>query len=220
MVTNAAQQVVWRHDQAEPFGNNPPDENPSGLGVFEQPLRDAGTYFDKETNLLYNWHRYRDPSIGRFPQADPLGLYGGDLSPYVLRRNNPLSLTDPRGMQAIPMPPRLPPPGKSAGTRGGRASGSTGNAEIDRALGGSGSGGAANDSEYDDKDCPPDCKAWRDVLNQMYHTLDRAKSMVGFDPIRLTQMQWIFNMNVKAYEQQCGPYDPPPSMDDIYTRGK
>lgn len=99
LVTNAAQQAVWRHDQAEPFGNNPPDENPSGLGVFEFPLRDEGTYFDKETNLVYNWYRYRDTDIGRFPQADPLGLYGGDLSLYVLRKNNPLRYTDPHGLK-------------------------------------------------------------------------------------------------------------------------
>jgi RHS repeat-associated protein len=90
---------VWRHDQAEPFGDNPPDENPSGLGVFEFPLRDEGTYFDKETNLAYNWNRYRDLSGGRFIQADPLGLNGGDLSLYVLRGNDPLSFTDPYGLR-------------------------------------------------------------------------------------------------------------------------
>lgn len=90
--------MVWRHDQAEPFGDNPPDENPSGLGVFEFPLRDEGTYFDKETGLLYNMNRYRDTSGGRFLQADPLGLYGGDLSLYVLRGNDPLSFTDPLGL--------------------------------------------------------------------------------------------------------------------------
>lgn len=98
LITNQAQQVVWRHDQAEPFGNNPPDENPSSLGVFEFPLRDEGTYADKETNLVYNWNRYRDPNDGRFIQADPLGLRGGDLSLYVLRKNNPLSFTDPMGL--------------------------------------------------------------------------------------------------------------------------
>jgi RHS repeat-associated protein len=100
LITNAAGQAVWRLDHAEPFGDNPPDENPSGLGAFEFPLRDEGTYADKETNLVYNWNRYRDTGIGRFPQADPLGLNGGDLSLYVLRKNNPLSFVDPRGESA------------------------------------------------------------------------------------------------------------------------
>lgn len=40
---------MWRHDNTEPFSRNPPDENPSGLGAFEFPLRFPGQYFDKET---------------------------------------------------------------------------------------------------------------------------------------------------------------------------
>lgn len=100
---------MWRWDQQEPFGDSPANENPSGLGAFEFPVRMEGlTYFDKETNLFYNWHRYRDTSIGRFPQADPLGLYGGDLSLYVLTRNNPLSVTDPNGLRPVPSV-RCPP---------------------------------------------------------------------------------------------------------------
>ena len=98
LITDASQQVVWRNDQTEPFDSNPPDENPSGLGLYEFPLRDDGTYFDKETGLLYNWNRYRDNSGGRFLQADPLGVRNRDLSLYVLRRNNPLRYTDPDGL--------------------------------------------------------------------------------------------------------------------------
>src|SRR5882724_8708327 len=98
LITDASQQVVWRNDQTEPFDSNPPDENPSGLGLYEFPLRDDGTYFAKETGLLYNWNRYRDNSGGRFLQADPLGVRNRDLSLYVLRRNNPLRYTDPDGL--------------------------------------------------------------------------------------------------------------------------
>jgi hypothetical protein len=38
---------VRRWDQQEPFGNNVPDENPSGIDVFDLPLRRPGQYFDK-----------------------------------------------------------------------------------------------------------------------------------------------------------------------------
>ena len=57
---------MWRWDQQEPFGVNVPDENPSGLGAFNLPLRLPGQYFDKETNLHYNYHRDYDPQIGRY----------------------------------------------------------------------------------------------------------------------------------------------------------
>jgi RHS repeat-associated protein len=102
LIADSTGTPVWRNDNTEPFGANPPDENPSGLGAFEFPLRDEGTYADKETNLLYNWHRYRDASGGRFIQADPIGFDAGDLSLYVLNKNNPLSYTDPRGLAADP----------------------------------------------------------------------------------------------------------------------
>ena len=99
LITNQAQQAVWRYDNTEPFADSVPDEDPSSLGAFEFPVRMEGrTYLDRETNLLYNTHRYRDTGIGRFPQADPLGLRAGDLSLYVLTKNNPLSLTDPFGL--------------------------------------------------------------------------------------------------------------------------
>jgi RHS repeat-associated protein len=98
LIADQAGMTVWKDDNTEPFGSNPPNENPSGLGAFEFPLRDEGTYADKETGLLYNWNRDRDNSRGQFLQADPLGVRGIDLSLYVLRRNNPLRYTDPDGL--------------------------------------------------------------------------------------------------------------------------
>jgi RHS repeat-associated protein len=100
VITNQAAQVVWRWDHAEPFGSNPPNENPSGLGAFTCNLRLPGQYFDRETNTHYNYFRDYDPGIGRFPQSDPIGLAGG-INTYSYVGSNPLSRTDPLGLFAF-----------------------------------------------------------------------------------------------------------------------
>jgi uncharacterized protein RhaS with RHS repeats len=66
LVADATGTTVWRWDQAEPFGANPADENASGLGAFDLPLRLPGQYFDTETGLHYNYFRDQDPSLGRY----------------------------------------------------------------------------------------------------------------------------------------------------------
>src|SRR6185436_15891053 len=73
LIADATGATVWRQDNSEPFGSNPPDENPSGLGAFEFPLRFPGQYADKETNLHYNMRRDYNPSIGRYGESDPIG---------------------------------------------------------------------------------------------------------------------------------------------------
>jgi len=44
---------------------------------IENNLRFQGQYFDEETGLHYNRHRYYDPSLGQFTTQDPIGLLGG-----------------------------------------------------------------------------------------------------------------------------------------------
>jgi RHS repeat-associated protein len=87
---------VWRNDNTEPFGDSVPNENPSGLGAFEFPLRFPGQYADKETNLAYNWMRDYDGAIGRYIQSDPIGLEGG-INMYVYVVNRPLEKFDSKG---------------------------------------------------------------------------------------------------------------------------
>ncbi len=65
------------------------------LGILT-PLAHA-TYYDAETGLLYNHHRYYDPKTGRFLTSDPIGLKGG-LNTYSYALNNPLRYTDPDGL--------------------------------------------------------------------------------------------------------------------------
>ncbi|HPG27402.1 MAG TPA: RHS repeat-associated core domain-containing protein [Myxococcota bacterium] len=44
----------------------------------------------------YNWHRYYDPSLGRYISADPIGQAGG-VNVYNYGFNNPLTYVDPNG---------------------------------------------------------------------------------------------------------------------------
>ena len=88
---------MWRWDQQEPFGVNVPDENPSGVGAFDLPLRLPGQYFDKETNLHYNYFRDYDPSIGRYGESDPIGLLAG-LNTYAYVDGEALGYLDLWGL--------------------------------------------------------------------------------------------------------------------------
>jgi YD repeat-containing protein len=57
--------IVWRWDNGDPFGLTPPNENPSGAGAFTFNMRMPGQYYDRNTNLFYNY--YRAPRItGKF----------------------------------------------------------------------------------------------------------------------------------------------------------
>jgi RHS repeat-associated protein len=59
--------------------------------------RFPGQYFDEETGLVYNYHRYYDPRTGRFITPDPIGINGGSLNLY-LYGTNPLTEIDPYGL--------------------------------------------------------------------------------------------------------------------------
>lgn len=63
---------------------------------IRNPIRFQGQYFDEETGLHYNRHRYYDPHSGRFVSKDPIGLFGGiNLQAYA---PNPTGWIDPGGL--------------------------------------------------------------------------------------------------------------------------
>jgi RHS repeat-associated protein len=64
------------------------------------PIRFQGQYFDAETGLHYNRHRYYDPACGRYVSRDPLGLAGG-RNLHVYAGNNPVRGIDPLGLADI-----------------------------------------------------------------------------------------------------------------------
>ncbi|WP_461157135.1 RHS repeat-associated core domain-containing protein [Saccharopolyspora tripterygii] len=92
-----ARSTVW----GEPLQSAP--------GQASTPLRFPGQYFDAETGLHYNVHRYYDPATARFTSNDPLGLAPSpNPAAYV---HNPLTWMDPLGLTGSPG-------GCSSGSRG------------------------------------------------------------------------------------------------------
>ncbi|MGO4324765.1 RHS repeat-associated core domain-containing protein, partial [Pseudomonas sp. KB_12] len=67
---------------------------------LEQPLRFQGQYFDPESGLHYNRHRYYNPETGRYLTPDPSKLVGG-LNGYRYTLN-PTGWVDPLGLVDCP----------------------------------------------------------------------------------------------------------------------
>jgi RHS repeat-associated protein len=84
--------VVWQA-QFDSFGRL----LATGNNKIDNPLRFPGQYFDAETGLHYNWHRYYDPELGRYISSDPIGLAGG-MNTYLYANGNSLMFYDPYGL--------------------------------------------------------------------------------------------------------------------------
>ncbi len=116
-LTQADGQVVWQWAYSA-FGDEQPttaakrftsemttpNHGSTSIADVTFNLRYPGQYFDKETNLHYNYFRTYAPDMGRYTQGDPIGLEGGwNRFGYV--GGNPLRYADPKGLQvATPVP--------------------------------------------------------------------------------------------------------------------
>jgi len=79
-MTDAGRRVVW---QAQ-LGNNGATRVDEA-SQMRLDLRGSNQWFDAETGLHYNTHRYLDPQRGRYLTPDPLGLaVGRDLYQFAL----------------------------------------------------------------------------------------------------------------------------------------
>jgi RHS repeat-associated protein len=95
LMTNAAKAIVWRASY-EPFGAVHQITGPAA-----NDNRFPGQLFQLESGLAYNWHRHYDASIGRYTQADPLGLtamFSDGPSTYGYAGQSPLMKTDQDGL--------------------------------------------------------------------------------------------------------------------------
>jgi RHS repeat-associated protein len=140
LMTNEMNQPVWQWPYSA-FGNNKqtgilkaaPNPRAALTNVpvllkatagTELNLRFPGQYFDVEAGTNYNYLRDGyDPFNGRYRQPDPIRHAGG-MNFYEYANSNPLSHSDPEGLQAvptplgpIPLPIPLPVPG--TGSTGG-----------------------------------------------------------------------------------------------------
>ncbi|QIB07306.1 RHS repeat protein [Pseudomonas fluorescens] len=97
-LTSYSGQIVW---SARYNGYGKLTELKHGGGEqLEQPLRFQGQYFDPESGLHYNRHRYYNPETGRYLTPDPSKLAGG-LNGYRYTLN-PTGWVDPLGLVDCP----------------------------------------------------------------------------------------------------------------------
>ncbi len=90
MLVQTSGETVWQAEY-DVFGNI--NET---VTLIEQPLRFAGQYHDRETDLYYNWNRFYSPELGRYVTSDPIGL-GGGLNTFGYVYGNPVKFFDPTG---------------------------------------------------------------------------------------------------------------------------
>ena len=110
LMTDDTGTVVWEASY-QPFGEATVNPKSNVVNNFRFP----GQYYDQETGLHYNYHRYYDPRIGRYLRADPShtiqpeGVGIPYLFPFVLYSpqelncytyvvNNPIMSSDPFGL--------------------------------------------------------------------------------------------------------------------------
>src|SRR5690606_31486175 len=90
-LTSTAGDILWSV-KYRAYGNVAKLE----IAEVDNPLRFQGQYYDSETGLHYNRHRYYNPNTGRFQTPDPIGLAGG-LNNYQYVPN-PTGWVDPLGL--------------------------------------------------------------------------------------------------------------------------
>lgn len=106
-MTDADGSLQWRASHSawgathslNSLGRNGKMALPDANNAVHQPLRFQGQYFDAETGLHFNRHRYYDPDVARFMTPDPISLRGGIN--FYRYAPNPGRWADPLGLQGV-----------------------------------------------------------------------------------------------------------------------
>jgi RHS repeat-associated protein len=91
ILTDETGMVSWKAVYAA-FG-----ETEVSIEMVENPFRFPGQYYDQETGLHYNWHRYYEPKTGRYLTSDPIGI-DGMINLFAYVQNNPINRSDKLGL--------------------------------------------------------------------------------------------------------------------------
>jgi RHS repeat-associated protein len=92
ILTDASGTVAWEA-WYEPFGEA--HVHPSSSVVNN--IRLPGQYYDQESGLHYNYHRYYDARTGSYLTPDPIGQTGG-INLYMYVGGNAINTIDPFGL--------------------------------------------------------------------------------------------------------------------------
>ena len=95
-MTDSAGVVRWSADY-KPFGEAAVDQT----STITNNLRGIGQYFDVETGLLYNYFRDLNLTIGRYIEADPIGIVRGKNNIFAFVGSNPVNFVDPLGLDPL-----------------------------------------------------------------------------------------------------------------------
>ena len=96
LITDSTQAQRWTWHSA-PYGDTLPNEKPGAAVALVYNLRFPGQYFDKETNLHYNWNRDYESTTGRYIESDPIGLAGG-INSFLYVAGHPIARSDRTGL--------------------------------------------------------------------------------------------------------------------------
>jgi len=92
LLVDQEQTIVWK-GEFKPFG-----QVDTIINDLDNNFRFPGQYFDGESGLYQNWHRYYDPAVGRYVSADPIGLAGG-INLYGYAGSDSVNGLDPSGLK-------------------------------------------------------------------------------------------------------------------------